>query len=182
MLRDPLPGGGELGQLEPWHAEQFAAAVEHARPSLAPWIPFAHTVRDVESAREHLRRLAVRHAEDTCHNYGVWLDGRLVGGVVFPTFDVRDRTCELGVWLVPEAAGRGLATAACRYVLDWAFGERGMVRAEWHTDPRNERSRAAARRLGMTHEGTLRSAYVLGGARQDSEVWSVLADEWAAHR
>jgi len=182
VLRHPLHDGAELGQLEPWHAEQFAAAVSHAREHLAPWIPFAHSVTDVASARDHLRRLAVRHAEDTCHNYGIWQGGRLVGGVVFPAFDAAARTCELGVWLVPEVQGRGLVTAACRYVLDWAFGERGMVRVEWHNDPRNEASRAVARRLGMTHEGTMRSAYVLGGARQDSEVWSVLADEWAAHR
>jgi RimJ/RimL family protein N-acetyltransferase len=32
----------------------------------------------------------------------------------------------------------------------------------------------------MTHEGTLRSSFVIDGRRVDSEVWSVLADEWLA--
>jgi ribosomal-protein-serine acetyltransferase len=30
----------------------------------------------------------------------------------------------------------------------------------------------------MTLEGTLRSSFVLGGERRDTEVWAVLADEW----
>ena len=47
-----LGDGAGLGPLEPWHAEEFAAAVDHARDHLAPWIPFAHTVTDVEKAND----------------------------------------------------------------------------------------------------------------------------------
>jgi RimJ/RimL family protein N-acetyltransferase len=53
---------------------------------------------------------------------------------------------------------------------------------EWHTVPDNARSIAAARRLGMTREGVLRSAYPLGGVRHDVEIWSVLPAEWKARR
>lgn len=105
-----LGGGAVLGQLEPWHAEEFAAAVDHAREHLAPWIPFAHTVTDVDSARDLLQRLANDHAADSRHVYGIWEEGRLIGGAIFPTFDRKNGMCELGVWLVPEAQGRGLIT------------------------------------------------------------------------
>ncbi|MGH8833929.1 MAG: GNAT family N-acetyltransferase [Actinomycetes bacterium] len=180
MFAHPLGQGVELGQLEPWHAEQFAAAVDHARAHLAPWIPFAHTVTDIASARDLLQRLASDHASDTRHFYGIWHGDRLIGGAIFPRFDTKNGICELGVWLVPEAQGRGLITRAARYLTDWAIRVRGMSRVEWHVDPRNERSRAVAQRLGMTFEGVLRSAHPLAGERQDMEVWSVLADEWIA--
>jgi len=173
----PLGDGAGLGQLEPWHAEQFAAAVDHAREHLAPWIPFAHTVTDVASARDLLQRLAGDHANDTRHFYGIWQDDRLIGGAIFPVFDTKNGICQLGVWLVPEAQGRGLITRAARHLTDWALRIRGMSRVEWRVDPRNERSRAVAQRLGMTFEGVLRSAHLLVGERQDIEVWSVLADD-----
>ncbi|HKE52309.1 MAG TPA: GNAT family protein, partial [Actinomycetes bacterium] len=175
-----LGDGAELGQLEPWQAEQFAAAVDHARAHLAPWIPFAHTVTDAASARDLLQRFASDHASDTRHLYGIWRDNRLIGGAVFPRFDTKNGICELGVWLAPEAQGRGLITRAAHYLADWAIRVRGMSRVEWHVDPRNERSKAVAQRLGMRFEGVLRSAHVLAGERQDMEVWSVLADEWIA--
>jgi ribosomal-protein-serine acetyltransferase len=55
---------------------------------------------------------------------------------------------------------------------------RSISRVEWLCDPRNERSQAVAKRLGMTYEGTRRSDFVLNGERHDSEVWSILAAEW----
>jgi ribosomal-protein-serine acetyltransferase len=174
----PLGGAAGLGPLEPWHAEEFADSVARTREHLAPWIPFAHTVTDVESARAFLQRFADAHAADTRHVFGIWRDGRLIGGVMFPTFDARTGNCEIGVWLSPEAQGRGLITTAVRQLIDWAFHTRGMSRVEWNTDPRNARSRAVAQRLGMTFEGVRRSRHPVAGVRQDSETWSILADEW----
>jgi RimJ/RimL family protein N-acetyltransferase len=167
-----------LGPLEPWHAEQFAAAVEHARDHLAPWIPFAHTVTDVDTARDLLQRLADSHASDSRHMYGIWQGDKLVGGALFPAFDTKKGICEIGVWLLPEYQGRGLITRAARYLIDWAIRVRGMSRVAWHTDPRNARSQAVARRLGLTFEGVCRSCHVVNGERQDMQVWSVLVDEW----
>jgi RimJ/RimL family protein N-acetyltransferase len=173
-----LGGGAGLGYLEPWHAEEFAAAVDQAREHLAPWIPFAHTISDVDAARAFLQRFADDHAADTRHIYGVWLEDRLVGGALFPVFDTRNGMCEIGVWLAPEVQGRGLITKAAGYLIDWAIRVRGMSRVAWHTDPRNQRSRAVAQRLGLTFEGIRRSSHLVNGERQDAEVWSMLADEW----
>lgn len=178
MFLYPLADRAGLGPLEPWQAEEFAEAVAHAREHLAPWIPFAHTVVDVDSARDLLQRMADAHAGDTRHFYGIWLDGRLVGGALFPVFDTRNGNCEIGVWLVPEVQGRGLVTTAVRYLIDWAIRVRGMSRVVWQNDPRNLRSQAVARRIGLTYEGICRSSHVVNGVRQDVEVWSVLAEEW----
>jgi RimJ/RimL family protein N-acetyltransferase len=53
-----------------------------------------------------------------------------------------------------------------------------MSRVQWTNNPTNARSSAVARRLGMTREGLLRSAWQVGGVRKDSEVWSIIAEEW----
>lgn len=40
-----------------------------------------------------------------------------------------------------------------------------------------------ARRLGMRLDGVLRSEWAYGAERQDSQVWSLLAEEWTGpHR
>jgi len=178
----PLGGDAELRPLEPWQAEEFAAHIERVRAHLVPWIPFAARVVDVVSAREFLQRYADNTARDTGRLYGIWLGDELAGGTLFRDFDAASGVCEVGVWLAPEAEGRGLVTRAVRQMIDWAFRVRGMSRVEWRNDPDNARSRAAAERLGMTFEGVLRSSFPLGGARHDTEVWSVLADEWRPAR
>ncbi len=178
-----LGGGAELSLLEPWHASQFLAALARHRDYLRRTIPAAHSVHTIDDAREYLRRWAEGHANDAQHITGIWLDAVYVGCVQLFDFDVKKGTCEMGVWLVPEAQGRGLMTRACHYVLGWAISVRGMSRVQWIADPANTASVAVARRLGMTREGVLRSAWQIGGVRSDMEVWSMIADEWlrAAH-
>ncbi|WP_237745114.1 GNAT family N-acetyltransferase [Kribbella catacumbae] len=166
--------------MEPWQAGQFAAAVEGAREHLAPWIPWALYINDADSARTFLQRVADAHARDADHFYGIRVGEVLVGGVRLANFNASGGTSELGVWLAPEMQGRGLASRASRCLIDWAFQQRGISRVEWRNDPRNARSSAVARRLGMTREGLLRSSFEFDGLRRDEEVWSLLAEEWPA--
>jgi RimJ/RimL family protein N-acetyltransferase len=182
VLSLPLGDGAELRPLEPWQAVEFAAHIDRIREHLSPWVPLAHSVTDVESARAVLQRYADKQAADEGRLYGLHLDGELVGGTLFRVFDVEWGTCEVGVWIAPEAQGRGLITRAVRLMLDWAFDVRGMSRVEWRNDTDNERSKAVARRLGMSLDGVLRSSFLLNGERRDTEVWAVLADEWRAIR
>ncbi|WJV46003.1 GNAT family N-acetyltransferase [Streptomyces flavofungini] len=174
--------GAELRPIEPWQAEELFAHVERAREYAGPWVPFTVKVKDVESARAHLQRFAERQAADTGRLYGIWLDGTLVGGVLFRIFDTAVESCEVGVWLEPSAAGRGLVTAASRVIIDWAVDQRGMHRVEWLVSSRNERSKGVAKRLGFVRDGVLRESFPWQGIRHDMEVWSVLAPEWREAR
>ncbi|CAL9635417.1 GNAT family N-acetyltransferase [Streptomyces sp. enrichment culture] len=178
MFSLPLGDRALLRPLEPWQATEFLAHIDRARPGVDPWIPWATFSTDLASATATLQRYADRQAEDTGRIYGIWSDGTLVGGVMFTRFDSAAGVCEIGCWSEPAGEGRGLVTRACRALIDWAFRERGMSRVEWWVASGNTRSIAVARRLGMSREGVLRRRYPYRDVRHDSEVWSVLAQEW----
>lgn len=182
MFAHPLGEGAELRPLEPWLAPEFAAYLEGARAHLAPWLPWASRLTTIEAAQEWLQRYADSQARDGGRIYGIWLDGTLVGGALFRTFDLLSKSCELGVWIAPEAEGRGLITRAVEALIGWAVDVRGMVRVEWRAVPTNDRSLAVAKRLGMTREGVLRQAFLHNGEYRDVEVWTLLAEEWTQRR
>ncbi|MFJ4621607.1 GNAT family N-acetyltransferase [Streptomyces sp. NPDC088812] len=182
LFSHPLTENADLRPLEPWQAEEFCTYVDRVRSHLAPWLPWAHTVTDSESSRQFLQRYADQQAGDGGRIFGIWSDGELVGGALFRIFDTRSGVCELGVWLSPEAQGRGLVTRAARHLVDWALKERGMARVEWRVTPANIRSVAVAKRLGMRHEGTLREVFPFNGVRQDLEIWALLAGDPADRR
>jgi RimJ/RimL family protein N-acetyltransferase len=172
-----------LRPLESWQAEEFLAHLDRAREHILPWVSPAFVARDLAEARAVLQRYADKRAQDGGGIWGIWLDGSLVGGVMFVSFDTALGVCEAGCWLEPGAQGRGLITRAAERIIDWAVEERGIARVEWRTKSRNERSIAVAQRLGMSRDGTLRQVYPDGGGgRIDLEIWSVLADEWRARR
>jgi ribosomal-protein-serine acetyltransferase len=175
-----LGAGAELRPLEPWQAEEFLAHMDRARASVDPWIPWASRSTDLDSARTTLQRYADLQANDAGRIFGIWLEGTLVGGTMFVSFDADTGVAEVGCWLEPDATGRGLITAAARELIGWAFRERGMYRIEWHCRPDNLASSAVARRLGMRHEATLRADFPWQGVRHDSDIWAVLAPEWSS--
>ncbi|HET6529082.1 MAG TPA: GNAT family protein [Actinoplanes sp.] len=177
MFAIDLGGGAELRPLEPWQAAEFLAHIDRARESVDPWIPWAARSTDLTSATATLQRYADLAARDAGRLYGIWLDGTLVGGTMFVSFDTGIGVAEVGCWLEPAGAGRGLVTRAVRVLIDWAFQTRGMHRVEWHCRPDNTASAAVAGRLGMTLDGTLRSNYPHRGVRHDTQIWALLATD-----
>ncbi|WP_329104070.1 GNAT family N-acetyltransferase [Micromonospora sp. NBC_01699] len=179
MFAIPLRDNAELRVLEPWYAEEFFTHLERARTHIAPWVGATFVASDLDGAREVLQRYADGQAVDRQRIYGIWLDGTLVGGTMFVSFNAASGVCEVGCWLEPAAEGHGLITQVVRLMIDWAFRVRGLSRAEWRTLPDNVRSVNVAKRLGMSLDGVLRQYSPAGeGRRKDQQYWSVLADEW----
>ncbi|MCQ8774513.1 GNAT family N-acetyltransferase [Streptomyces telluris] len=172
--------GAELRPVEPWQAAEFLAHMDRGREFIGQHNGLPDVVTDLESSRAFLRTYAERTAADTGRLYGIWSDGKLVGGFLLRRLDFEQGVAEAGCWLEPAAVGRGLVTRAARAVIDWAVEERGIHRVEWWVSAENAPSIAVARRLGMTRDGVLRESFLYRGKRHDEEIWSVLAPEWRA--
>jgi RimJ/RimL family protein N-acetyltransferase len=173
-----LTDDAQLRPLQPWQAGEFLEHMDRARCLVDPWIPWATKSTGLESARATLQDYADKQARDAGAIYGIWLKDTLVGGVMFVTFDAESGDCEIGCWLEPAGQGRGLVTLASRRLVDWAFGVRGMRRIEWRASPRNVRSTAVARRLGMTCEEVVPESVHYRGQWHDTEIWTLRAEDW----
>ncbi|MGW7201545.1 GNAT family N-acetyltransferase [Streptomyces chryseus] len=185
MFEIRLGGGDEnavLRPLEPWRAEEYLAHIDRGRAHIGRFIGLAAAAENLDAARAFLQSYADKQAADAGRIYGIWLDGTLVGGVLFRLFDAKAGTCEVGCWLEQSAVGRGLVTRAARVLIDWAVDERGIHRVEWLVASGNTASINVAKRLGMTRDGVRRAAYEYRGVRHDQEIWSVLAPEWRESR
>jgi RimJ/RimL family protein N-acetyltransferase len=192
--RQPLLHGTHV-RLEPLERAHIAGLVAAAGGDLAlyQWsaVPqgTAEMVRYVESA------LAGREAGTALPFATVRIaDGAVVGSSRF--FDIERwpwpsghagaaRTgpdgCEIGyTWLAASARRTAANTEAKLLMLTHAFEEWGVQRVCFHTDARNERSRAALARIGARFEGVLR-AHRLGAdlTARDSARFSIVAAEWS---
>lgn len=116
-------------------------------------------------------------------------DGRPVGMTRYMTIRrVADATAPFaveigGTWLAASAQRSGVNREAKLLLLGLAFDRWGVVRVDFKTDARNERSRTAIERLGATFEGVLRNwqpSHVPGeeGRMRDSAIFSITAPEW----
>jgi len=90
--------------------------------------------------------------------------------------------CEIGyTWLTRSAIRTAANTEAKQLMLTHAFESWRVLRVCFHTDARNQRSRAALERIGGQFEGVLRAHRMAADfIPRDSVRYSIVAAEWPA--
>lgn len=90
--------------------------------------------------------------------------------------------CEIGyTWFAKSSIRTGANTEAKFLMLRHAFENWKVLRVCFHTDSRNERSRAAIERIGGQCEGILRAHRMAADfVPRDSVRYSILNSEWPA--
>jgi RimJ/RimL family protein N-acetyltransferase len=105
--------------------------------------------------------------------------GPILGTVRFGLIDVSLGTGSVGYWLLPEARGYGIASAALRKTSLVVFRQLGWHRVELYHAVENERSCGVARRSGYRAEGVMREAmrYPADGRWSDEHLHARLAGD-----
>jgi len=152
----PSPGfpGIALRQFErsdsqAWYAYlQLHKVTEHTSWNLCAVHDLLHLFDAIESdSVDSQIRLAIVDEQRT----------QLVGTIGFHTVSSSHRTAEIAYDLAPEYSGRGIATAACRAVTDWAFREMSLHRVQATVLTSNQASARVLRTCGFQYEGLLHS-------------------------
>lgn len=176
-----------LEPLERRHAEALAAAARDDRP-LYDWSPVPNGVTEAAAYIDKaLAGNAVPFATIRAS------DGVVIGSTRFFDLehwawppghprhgrDVPD-ACEIGyTWYARSAIRTGANTEAKLLMLTHAFEVWDVLRICFHTDMRNERSRAALARIGGQFEGVLRSHRMASDfIARDSARFSIIAADW----
>lgn len=171
--------------LRPWapsDAPALAAAQDESREHLSDFMPWAV---QPESVDEVVRKLRVFRASfDRGEDFLIGAfdhDGAIVGGTgLHPR--VGPGGIEIGYWVHAAHVRRGIATEIAAALTRVALEILGMRWVEIRCASTNEPSAGVARKLGFTHEATLRDRLILPTGRiDDVRVFSMLARDYAAN-
>ena len=175
-------GDGRVA-LRPWRADDaplMAAACVDPEIALFCMMPTGYTV---ELAGDFIADAPRAWAQDGwLHLALTTTDDELPVGAVgvlrYHRPALRQRSAELGYWVMPGDRGRGLARAGVVVIADWAFDALDLRRLAIGTMVANDASRRVARALGFRPEALLRSFRPCGQTRTDCIVYPLLSDEW----
>lgn len=110
--------------------------------------------------------------------------GRIIGSIGLEPDRRREdvRSMEMGYSLEEESWGKGYMTEAARAVIDYAFGELGLVVLAICTGPENHRSQRVIEKCGFQYEGRQRKGYhIYDGTDRDNLMFSIIREEWEAN-
>lgn len=135
------------------------------------WVDGANGYEDIR--RMMLDSMRFRAGGQRC-TFIIMFKGEVAGAVGFVRIDRAHRKGELGYWLSQALQGKGIMTRCCQTVIGYAFRELMLNRIVIRAPRQNLRSQGIPRRLGFTHEGTLRQDNHLRGSFYDVELYSLL--------
>ena len=172
---------------EPEDAAQLKEAVDASLDHLRPWMPWArYEPQPLDQKIELLRMFRGQFDTDVNYTYGIFTpdESRLLGGSgLHPRGG--PGSLEVGYWIRADETGQGIATEVTAVLTRAGVEHGGLERVDVQVDPENERSLSIPRKLGFTEEGTLRRRLDPkedGGARRDSVLFSMLAEELPGSR
>jgi ribosomal-protein-serine acetyltransferase len=158
MFRKRIGEEIELALIEHRHARELFELIEANRAHLRPWMNWAEQRRTQVDVANYIATSLKQFALSQGIHAGIWEKGKLCGMINCFPIDLINRATFLEYWLGASYQGKGIATASCRAIIDYAFGTVGLHRLTIHCAPDNRRSRAIPERLGFTFEGIARDA------------------------
>jgi RimJ/RimL family protein N-acetyltransferase len=165
---------------EPKDAPQLKAAIDASLEHLRPWMPWAEDEpEELDRKVERIRQFRGKFDLDQDYVYGIFSrnDTHVLGGTGLHT-RVGPNAFEIGYWVRAGSINRGLATETAAALTRVAFEIAKVERIEIHCDPENVRSAAVPRKLGYTHDATLRRRTTRSGQPRDTMIWTLFADEY----
>ena len=177
-----------LVPLQPEHAEGYAAAVrsDDGAEQVYQWLGAATLPVTAELARDEILTALAARARGYRFPFAQLdtVTGEVVGTTSY--YDVQPELRMLAIgytWLGRRWWRTGHNTESKLLLMSQAFDVLAAARVVWHTDVRNERSRAAIERLGATPEGVLRKHRILAdGTWRDSMQYAMTDEDWPAAR
>ncbi|MDQ0374972.1 GNAT family N-acetyltransferase [Cellulomonas humilata] len=141
-------------RLRPWHVDDAAVVVTAYEDSdIRRW----HTrSMNLDEATAWVTSWAGRWHGETGAGWALVRDGAVVGQISLRSLDHGDGRSDISYWVLPQARGRGTATAALTAVSTWAFETLGLHRIEVDHSVDNPASCRVATRAGFRLEGTKR--------------------------
>lgn len=139
-----------------------------------------HRTFSFEDVQAHCRMIEA--AEDRW-DYGISLDGRLIGEVVLNHVDAANESASfrIAIW-EPQDRGRGYGTEATRLLVDFGFCSIGLNRIELEVYAFNPQARRAYEKVGFKAEGTKREALIWEGEKVDAHIMSILRSEYLSEQ
>lgn len=167
----------------PEDAPLLMKAVAASRAHLRPWMPWARgEPQTLAEQVELLRRFRGEFDLDQDYKYSVFKpdETQIIGGSGLHT-RIGEGAREIGYWIHVDYINKGYCTEVTCALTKVAFELLGLTRVEIHCDPENKASAAIPRKIGYTHEATLRKRLVEGEDEpRDTMIWTLFADEYPA--
>ncbi len=133
-----------------------------------------------EYTQSYVAYLQERYAAGDFYDFAVVLKetDAMIGTVGFTSFDLPNRSAEVGYVISPYHQGKGYATEALKRLIAFGFDDLGLSRISAVCMKGNTASLRVMEKCGLKREGLLRSAVLAKGEMRDVHLSAITEKDY----
>jgi RimJ/RimL family protein N-acetyltransferase len=171
--------------IRPFRAGDGDPLYDAARESikeLCSWMIWCHPGYSRENSKSFIASSRVEWEHGTSYSFAILdeADGAFLGSVGLSEVIPAHGVANLGFWVRSTRTRKGIASAATRLIVKFAFHELHLARVEFIIATRNLASIHVAKKVGAREEGFLRNRLFLQGSRHDAFAFSLIPSDFFA--
>ena len=163
-------------------AANFVAAARESASSVGKWMDWCHADYSIEEAQTWIESCRRKRAEGRAYEFAL-VDPKtdeLVGGAGVNQINIDHNFANIGYWVRPSHEGRGIATAAVKLLIEFAFKDYGLTRMEIVLQTDNVSSRRVAEKAGATLETIARNRIFSHGKPREAAIYVLFPEDLQA--
>lgn len=160
---------------------QFFEAVNESLPALSVWLPWAHANYSLQDTEKWIRELVphIWAKQEGCEFVIVSTENeQILGGCCLEQLDLKNRQANIGYWVRTTASGKGIATQACFYLLQYGFEELGLEEIRVIPSAENPASIKVARKLPFARMEIVPYGFQIRDQVSDALVFTINRDSY----
>jgi ribosomal-protein-serine acetyltransferase len=149
----PVDEQTRLVQLQTDQADTLFELTDKNRVYLGEFLPWPPFVKTVDDSRKHIEETLEKRAQNSAYTYGIEYDGEIVGDISIRNLTDAEKPPEIGYWMSPDYAGKGLTTKSVQALTRLGLESLGLGKIVIKANPLNIASNKVAEKAGYTQTG-----------------------------
>ena len=149
----PIDEHMKLVQLKPEQADRLFELTDQNREYLGEFLPWPPYVKSVDDSRKHIEETIQKRRDNLAYTYSIEVDGVIAGDISIRNLTEVEKKPEIGYWMSPDYAGKGLMTKAVRALTDYGLQSLALEKIIIRADPMNIGSNKVAEKAGYNQVG-----------------------------
>ncbi len=166
---------------DPKDAESLKSAIDESIEHLLPWMPWANNEPEtLEQKVDRLRSFRGQFDLNQDYTYGIFDkdNKKLIGSTGLHTRN-GENVLEIGYWIRKSQINKGYALEATMALTKVGIELAKKHRMEIHCEPNNIKSFNIPKKIGYTHEATLKNrSNGTDGNFKDDMVWTLFKEDY----
>ncbi len=161
-------------------AEPLFKLIDESRKELEPWLPWVSNTKSVEDEEKTLIKIMEHFGTGYSLNTIILFQNQPAGSISFNKFQAKNQSTEMGYWLGTKFVGNGIMHRAVSGMCEIGFDDYKLHKIDLIAVVENQRSNNVAKQAGFHFDGSIRATELLSDGFHDSNIWTILSDEWTA--